>query len=160
MFDWAKARGVAAQFAKGFFPSLDPEDVAQDVMVSLLTGRSSGNLAIRPVVQRRGADILRKETGRGEHRKYIELDVALRDPAPQPDHVLHMWDLIDAALRTTDVRNGRAPSPQAAQRYRRLVTRVYINGEKPGEVAKEEGISASELSRIVSAAKKRRTHAD
>jgi len=156
-FDWARARVAAVQFARQSFPFLDEEDVAQETMVSLLTDRSTvnGPLAIRTVVQRRGVDMARRESGRSTDRQHVQLDTRLHivDGAPRPEDVVHLEDLVAAALRNTSARH-----PETKERHARLIERVYIRGEKPGAVAKDEGISASELSRIVSAAKKRRHH--
>jgi len=157
MFDWELARVAAVQFARRMFPYLDAEDVAQEAMVSLLTDRSrvpDRPLAVRIVVARRGVDMTRTLLGRrvnDPNRTLVELDVKLMDQGPQPEQIMDIEDQLRAVLDTTGAR-----SEATQQRHARLIQRVYVLGEKPGAVAKDEGISASELSRIVSAAKQRR----
>jgi len=104
--------------------------------------------------------MLRRELGR-DGRVAVELDARFVDQAPTPEHVMGIEDQLRAALRTTDTVKGRkpyTPSAKTAERHARLIERVYVLGEKSGAVAKDEGISTAELSRIVSAAKKRRKH--
>jgi len=163
-FDWARAHSVALELARKSFPFLEAEDVAQETMAALLTDRSStdGPLAIRSVVLRRGVDMARREWGRGlnarKGRTFLELEANMASHIPQPEHVAQVGDQISAALRIGGTKAGRSRKPETAERHARLIQRVYLYGEKPGAVAKDEGISAAELSRIVSAAKKRRHH--